>query len=77
MTSAIFSTNDQDLFYLKNATTVEGLSSEAIQSYCRDLMFCGSSYKALNKLCSSSTYTNNQTHGYVFKVFFLRKWFFV
>lgn len=66
--SNVFQTTEQDLFYLKNDITIEGLSIQALQSFCRDLTFCGSIYRCLNKLCSSGNIIkNNDVHGYVFK----------
>ncbi|KAF5295158.1 hypothetical protein FQR65_LT10546 [Abscondita terminalis] len=61
--------NNKCEFILRQETCVVGLSHGVIQSYCKDLIFCGECYKGLDALCSQNSLTLKESNnGYIFNV---------
>lgn len=68
MPSNIFGVDKNETFYLKNRICIEGISEEALKSYCSDLLFCGTCFRSLTRICDTYSPHNGKISGYIFQV---------
>lgn len=67
--SETFGFNEAGEFYLIPGIVVEGITPTALSTYCNDLMFSGTCYKALNRISTpTSDIGKYKYEGFIFKV---------
>lgn len=67
--SETFGFNEAGEFYLIPGIVVEGITPTALNTYCTELMFSGTCYKALNRISTpTSDIGKYKYEGFIFKV---------
>ncbi|CAH0564249.1 unnamed protein product [Brassicogethes aeneus] len=67
MVSDSFGYNNNGEFYLTPSITIDGITPASLKQYCTDLLFCGTCFKALEKLSTPNAQTGNYEYqGYIF-----------
>lgn len=67
--SESFGFKENGEFYLIPGVMVEGITPSTLKIYCDNLMFCGTCYKALNRICTPILDTGKYKYnGIIFKV---------
>nr|CAH7735024.1 unnamed protein product [Callosobruchus chinensis] len=67
MASDCFALGDSGSFYLDPSISVEGITPDTLQAYCKPLLVCGSCHKSLEKMCTPNPDTGKYKYeGYIF-----------
>ncbi|KAJ8967629.1 hypothetical protein NQ314_002748 [Rhamnusium bicolor] len=67
MASDSFGFDERGEFYMVPSVTVEGITPDSLENYCKDLMFCGTCYKALNRMSVPNPDTGKYKYeGHIF-----------
>nr|CAH7735023.1 unnamed protein product [Callosobruchus chinensis] len=70
MASDCFALGDSGSFYLDPSISVEGITPDTLQAYCKPLLVCGSCHKSLEKMCTPNPDTGKYKYeGYIFLEF--------
>ncbi|KAG5898433.1 hypothetical protein JTB14_036516 [Gonioctena quinquepunctata] len=67
MASESFNFDGDGQFYLVPGVNVDGIAPDTLNSYCRDILFCGTCYKALNRMSTPNPDTGKYKYlGFIF-----------
>lgn len=69
MSSDSFCVNKNREFYIMPSISIEGITPMSLQTYCQDLLFAGTCYKALSNLSTPNPATGKyEFQGYIITV---------